>query len=86
MPYKLVPDKIDQTFGPPLNFRAASQHAPKTPIKKQKKSHRYQDQVIFQADNLMNVLEIKQPKIAKNHKKSRKTALNLEKAGKSLGE
>lgn len=33
----------------------------------------------------MNVLEVKQPKI-KNNKKSRKTAINLEKVGRSIGE
>lgn len=32
MPYKLVPEKLDSTFGPPLDYRAASQNVPKTPI------------------------------------------------------
>ena len=41
--------------------------------------------MIFNTENLMNVLEVKQPKI-KNNKKSRKTAINLEKVGRSIGE
>ena len=87
MPYKLVPDKLDSTFGPPLDYRAASQNVPKTPIAaiKYKKNGRYQNEVIFNTENLMNVLESKQPKI-KNNKKSRKTAINLEKVGRSIGE
>ena len=40
--------------------------------------------MIFNTENLMNVLESKQPKI-KNNKKSRKTAINLEKVGRSIG-